>query len=262
MPLDYDTLAIAYARNRSIHPGVLRCLAETGEISATSHVLEVGCGTGNYSVALHEATGCRGAGVDPSAEMLAVARSRTDVLNFRQGRAEALPFPPPGFNLIFSVDVIHHLSDRPAYFREAARLLRPGGWLCTVTDSADDIRRRVPLSSHFPETVPVELARYPRVQTLQAEMAEAGFSTVWTETTELPYPLSEIRGYRERAYSSLHLIPDAAFQRGIERLEVELQAGPIEALSLYTLVWGELEIPGPGTNLTQEFVNTDGRGHG
>lgn len=240
MPLNYDTLAAAYARNRSVHPGVLGALVITGQLSSDSHVLEVGCGTGNYVISLHEATGCRGAGIDPSAEMLAVARSRTHALYFRQGRAESLPFTPPGFDLIFSVDVIHHVQDRVAFFREASRLLRPGGRLCTVTDSAEDIQRRRPLSSHFPETVAVEMARYPAIATLQAEMAKAGFASVWTETTEQPYPLTDIQSYRERAYSSLHLIPDAAFRQGIERMEQALTIGPIGALSLYTLVWGEL----------------------
>lgn len=238
MPLNYDTLSAAYARNRAVHPGVLSALVETGRVTDASHILEVGCGTGNYLIGIAEGTGCRGAGIDPSAEMLAVARSRTDAFYFRQGKAESLPFTPPGFDLIFSVDVIHHLTDRPAFFREAARLLRPGGRLCTVTDSAEDIRRRVPLSSHFPETVAVELERYPPIERLRAEMAAACFGTIWTETTELPYPLSDIRGYRERAYSSLHLIPDPAFQNGLARLEAELAEGPIAALSLYTLVWG------------------------
>lgn len=241
MPLNYDDLAAAYARNRNVHPGVLARLVENGPIGADTRVLEVGCGTANYIAALWEATGCRPAGIDPSAEMLAVARGRGLPIDLRQGRAETLPFADGSFDLIFSVDVIHHLTDRPAFFREAARLLRPGGRLCTVTDSAEDIHRRRPLSSHFPETVAVELARYPAIDRLRSEMAGVGFPAIWTETAELTYPLSDIRGYRERAYSSLHLIPDAAFQQGLARLEADLADGPIPALSLYTLLWGELK---------------------
>ena len=41
---------------------------------------------------------------------------------------------------------------------ETARTLRPGGWVCTVTDSAEIIRRREILSGYFPETVAIELA--------------------------------------------------------------------------------------------------------
>ena len=84
MPLNYDSLATAYARNRSIHPGVLGALVMTGQLSSDSYILEVGCGTGNYSISLHEESDCRGAGVDPSAEMLAVARSRADTLDSRR----------------------------------------------------------------------------------------------------------------------------------------------------------------------------------
>ena len=239
MPLDYDALAAAYARNRRIQPGVLRLLIETGKIGPASAVLEVGCGTGNYSIALREATGCSVTGVEPSAEMLAVAQARRSATEFRQGRAEALPVTDASCDLIFSVDVIHHVSDRAAFFREAARILHPGGRLCTVTDSPEDIRRRRPLSSHFPESVAIELARYPSVEVLRAEMAAAGFGSIWTETTELSYPLTDMQSYRERAYSALHLIPDDAFQRGVDQMERELRAGSITALSLYTLVWGE-----------------------
>jgi len=176
--------------------------------------------------------------------MLAVARARTDSLYLRRGRAESLPFTPPGFDLIFSVVAVSFQTKRVAFFREAVRLLRaggllrPGGRLCTVTDSAEDIRRRRPLSSHFPESVEVELACYPRIATIQAEMDATGFGSTWTATTEQGYQLTDIQGYRERAYSSLHLIPDDAFQRGIGQMENELNEGSVEALALYTLVWG------------------------
>jgi hypothetical protein len=57
---------------------------------------------------------------------------------------------------------------------------------------------------------------------------------------ELEYPLTDIRGYRERAYSSLLLIPDEALHQGLARMEQDLLAGPITALSLYTLIWGTM----------------------
>jgi SAM-dependent methyltransferase len=236
--LDYDTLAADYARHRRIHPGVLASLIATGNLSPSSAILEVGCGTGNYLAALHDHLGCSCAGIDPSAEMLATARQRTTQITFTQGRAESLAFPNSSFDLVYSVDVIHHVADRLASFREALRVLKPGGRLCTATDSEDDIPRRRPLSSHFPETIPVELARYPRLATLRAEMETAGFSPITTEQTELPYTLTDIQPYRDRAFSSLHLIPPDAHTRGIHRLETDLLTGPIPALSLYTLLWG------------------------
>jgi ubiquinone/menaquinone biosynthesis C-methylase UbiE len=71
--IDYDHLAAEYARHRTAHPEVLKRLAVTGSVGPASRVLDVGCGTGNYLIALHRLTGCAAWGIDPSEQMLARA---------------------------------------------------------------------------------------------------------------------------------------------------------------------------------------------
>lgn len=238
--LNYDALAADYAAHRRVHPEVLAALLETGAIGPASRVLEVGCGSGNYASAIRQAARCTVTGVDPSAGMLERARAHGPALDLHEGRAEALPFADGAFDLVYSVDVVHHVQDRPAFFAEAARVLAPGGRLCTATDSAEDIRRRVPLSSHWPETVAVELARYPSVGTLTIEMMAAGFGAIFEDHAEIAYPISDASAWRDRAFSSLHLIGDEAFARGLAKLEADVAAGPIEGVSLYTLLWGQV----------------------
>lgn len=235
---DYEAAAAAYARNRTVHPGVVGDLIHEAGLHAGSRVLDVGCGTGNYARALQEATGCAISGVEPSDQMRQRAENAVTWTALVAGSAEILPFPDGSFDLVYSTDVIHHVGDRGAYFAEAARVLALGGKIATVTDSPEDIARRRPLSNYFPETVAIEEQRYPTVETLRGEMAAAGLTGIHETHVELEYPLTDIRGYRERAYSSLLLIPDDALQRGVGRLEQDLLAGPISALSLYTLVWG------------------------
>ena len=238
LPMGYDALAADYARHRRVHPEVLKNLLLVGEIGASSRVLEVGCGTGNYTVALQGAVGCTCWGIDPSEEMLALARRSGGGILFRAGMAERLEFDPESFDLVFSVDVIHHVADRAAYLREACRVLRRGGKLCTVTDSEEIICRRQPLTTHFPETVEPELQRYPRVGELKTLMAEAGFGAVEDAVVEFAYVLSDIQAYRDKAFSSLHLISDRAFRAGIARMERDLRDGPIPCVSRYLLLWG------------------------
>jgi ubiquinone/menaquinone biosynthesis C-methylase UbiE len=256
LELDYDRLAAEYARHRRVHPGVLGRLVAGAGLTAASRVLEVGCGTGNHAAALVGAVGCACVGVDPSAAMLARARARPDPVAVARARAERLPCADGAFDLVYSVDVIHHVRDRAAHVAEAYRVLAPGGWVCTVTDSAADIRRRRPLSSHFPETVAVELDRYPPTDVLRVELAAAGFAEVGEEGVELAYALTDLQPYRDRVFSSLHLIPDEAYRRGLTRLEADLAAGPVPALSVYTLVWGRkgwgretCQSPGSGGHL-------------
>jgi ubiquinone/menaquinone biosynthesis C-methylase UbiE len=236
--LDYNDLAADYARHRKMHPGVFAALMAGGELGPGSRVLEVGCGSGNYASAIRAATGATVHGIDPSREMLAAAAAQDPELVLAEGSAEHLDFAVGQFDLVYSVDVIHHVKDRPAFFEGTRAILRPGGKLCTVTDSHHDIARRIPLSSHFPETIPIELARYPSIGTLTREMMLAGFGAIFEEHTERTYDLTDISGYRDRAYSSLHLIDDESFVQGIARLEEDLAAGPINAVSLYTLLWG------------------------
>lgn len=205
------------------------------QVGAT-RVLEVGCGTGNYGGALRQAPGAYLAGVDPSAGMLALAQGRG--LDLAAGRGEALPFATASFDLLFTVDVVHHMADVPALFREAHRVLRPGGLLGTATDSERIIATRQPLAVYWPETVAVELQRYHPIAALRTWMETAGFDDLHEEQVEQPYQLTDPGPYQQRAYSTLRLISDEAWRRGLARLEADLARGPVACVARYLLLWG------------------------
>lgn len=236
--VNYDQAAGEYAAHRRIHGGVFRELCERGELGPCSSVLEVGCGTGNHAAALVAHTGCTVVGLDPAAGMLAQARAHSERAGWLQARAEHLPFAAHGLDLAFSVDVIHHVADRAGFYQEVARLLRPGGRLCTVTDSASIIRQREVLSGYFPETVEIELARYPRLAEIETWLAEAGLVERHIVTVEEPYEITGAQPFRDRAYSSLHLIPEEAWRAGLARLERDLEHGSVRGASRYVCVWG------------------------
>ncbi|GAA1312091.1 methyltransferase domain-containing protein [Saccharothrix xinjiangensis] len=105
----------------------------TLRLRAGEHLLDIGCGTGVPAVRVAQRTGARVTGVNVSREHLAraeaVARSEgvSDRVSFRYGNAMDLDFPDGSFDAALSIEVFAHLSDRPRAFREAARVLRPGG---------------------------------------------------------------------------------------------------------------------------------------
>ena len=144
-----------------------------------------------------------------------------------QGRAEAIPLATAAAGLLFSVDVIHHVRAVPAYFAEARRVLRPGGLICTATDSEEIIATRRPLATYWPETVPSELERYHPISRLRQWLEGAGFQGVRDEEVEFAYLLHDAEPYRRRAYSTLQRIDDEAWRRGLARLEADLQRAPV-----------------------------------
>src|SRR5574340_1137623 len=92
---------------------------------------EICCGRGEL-LALFGADAVRGVGVDISPTMLQHGQSfHNHPANFLfvQGDATNLPLGSGEFSGIFMLGGIHHVADRPNLFREAFRILRPGGHL-------------------------------------------------------------------------------------------------------------------------------------
>jgi SAM-dependent methyltransferase len=234
----YQSIAPEYVRHRRVHPEVLRSLISTGGIDRNSSVLDVGCGTGNYLLALSEIVGCDCWGIDPSEAMLVEARRRLTKALMFCASAEHPGLPLNQFDLVFAVDVVHHLTDRPRSFRKCFRILRPGGKLCLVTESAEMIRRREPHATYFPEAVEIELARYPSVVALKSELHGAGFVELQELGVECRAELIDIEPYRTKVHSSLQLMSNSAFNAGLERLEHDLRSGPIPYTWRYLLLWG------------------------
>lgn len=233
-----DETAHGYARHRRGHAFVVDAMRRLQQKSPGGTVLEIGCGTGVYAVALAEGGASRVYAMDLSAPMLRRAAVHEKV-TYLQGRAAHLPFTDGAMDMIFSVNVIHHLRAVDTYFREAARILKPGGILCTATDSKAIIERRVPLSRYWPSTVPPELLRYHDIPRLRTAMAAAGFRNLdeWQGRSE--FIIGDTSAYREKAFSCLRLIPEREFTRGLNAMEADLHLGPVKGASELVFLWGE-----------------------
>src|SRR5439155_9802243 len=145
-------------------------------------------------------------------------------------------FADASFDLVFSVDVVHHVRDRVASIVEAHRVLRPHGRFCMVTDDEDSIRTRVH-SRYFPELIEPEVARYPSLNLLRSALQAAHFTEITEERTAAVFEVTDLEPYRQKAFSSLHLIGEEAHRRGLANMEADLRTGPIAGLASNLLLW-------------------------
>jgi ubiquinone/menaquinone biosynthesis C-methylase UbiE len=106
-------------------------VADAARIETGQRVLDVACGTGVLAREIARRVGPSGAvvGVDVNEGMLAVARRNAPRIEWRQGRAEALPFDDDGFDHVVCQFALMFFEDRRAAIREMTRVLRPGGQL-------------------------------------------------------------------------------------------------------------------------------------
>ena len=103
-------------------------------LTPTLRLLDLGCGAGGALTFVLRAVGCRATGLERSAAAVALARDRAAALDVA-GRAtieeadldHPLPVEGASFDAAMSLDVVLHLRDRAALFREVARSLVPGG---------------------------------------------------------------------------------------------------------------------------------------
>ena len=109
-----------FERNRHAYRSELQAMRAL--LSPEGDGLEVGVGTGRFAVPLGVALG-----LDPSRAMMAEARRRR--ITVVEGIAESLPFKDARFDQVLMVTVVFLLENPDAAFREARRVLKPGGAL-------------------------------------------------------------------------------------------------------------------------------------
>lgn len=111
-------------------------------------VLETGCGPGWFSPGLAaRLSGGDLVLLDAQAGMLDLARLRLHAAGAAsfsaiQGLADQLPFADAVFDRILMATVLGEVPDPAAGMAEAARVLKPGGWLCLLEAAGDPDRIR------------------------------------------------------------------------------------------------------------------------
>jgi ubiquinone/menaquinone biosynthesis C-methylase UbiE len=213
----FDKFASGYARYWApvLAPAVRTLLDELeAVVGAPDRILDVGTGTGQLALgALARWPAATVDGIDVSSGMATVAEAEAARLLGRAGRkrfkvqvapADELPFEDERFDLAISSFVFQLVPGRARAFREARRVLRPGGNLSFVTwlldDRAfrpdqvfDDALEELDLEPRAFDGRPGDLASVDRAA---GELRRAGFAAVTAHPGMIVHRFS-VDGYIE-----------------------------------------------------------------
>jgi len=157
-------------------------------------VLETAAGTGIVTRALLRALpAARIVATDLNQPMLdhAAAKVSADRVSWQKADAQALPFPDQFFDAVICQFGVMFFPDRQQAYREARRVLKPGGRF--IFNAWDAIEHNefahlaaAAVAAMFPDDPPDFLARTPHgyhdLQRIMADARSAGFTDVTGET--------------------------------------------------------------------------------
>ena len=125
-----------YARTAAELAPAAEVLVEIAGVEPGDHVLDVGCGTGNASLAA-AARGAVVSAIDPSPALVDIARARSDAagagVQTIVAEAGALPFTDRAFDVVVSSFAVIFSPDAAASLREMVRVARPEGVVALST---------------------------------------------------------------------------------------------------------------------------------
>jgi len=142
-----------------------------GSRTPGARVVDLACGNGRIGRWLVSVGATAVVGVDRSAEMLAHAVARGVYERTLVADVTATGLPEASFDGAITSMALCHVPDLHAFFREASRLLRPGGWLAVLDYHPFFLFMGIP--THFDplgggETIAIENHVHPLSRFFQA----------------------------------------------------------------------------------------------
>jgi MPBQ/MSBQ methyltransferase len=158
-------------------PATIHAVAKMG-LKGDHHVVDVGCGIGGASRYIAATLGCRITGIDltpgyiAAAEELARRTGLSDRVCYRVASALDMPFQDGEFDAAITIHAAMNIKDRAGLYKEAARVLKPGGTFCiydVMKGEKEGLRYPVP----WAETAATSHLASP--QEMQGLLRDAGF---------------------------------------------------------------------------------------
>lgn len=183
-------------------------------------VLDLGCGTGIYSMGLRDEINVMICGLDPSIEMLRLAKQKSKDIHWLKAVGEHLPMRNSLFDSIFSSQVWHHIQKKQLTAKECGRISKRGGKAIIRTISQDQLHKKI-VFHYFPEIKENQLRVYPSNQEFTFYFKNAGFRSIEFQKYNLKrYQTVEelIEIAEKRLWSMFRPITQEGLEEGVKEL--------------------------------------------
>lgn len=201
----YDKIGNQYNTTRQADPYLSKVMYEYLSQSGNGPFLEIGCGTGNYTRALHD-RGLEIMGVDPSELMLATANANHPHITFQKGTAEEPGLPQNYFRGILAMLTIHHWTDLAKGFQALDQICQLGARMVIFTSTPSQMDGYW-LNHYFPEMLKQSKIQMPTLERVLEGMANTRFELEETQPYSIAQDLKDLFLYNGKHDPEIYFNP-------------------------------------------------------
>lgn len=223
---DYSKIAKVYDDARPLSEKNiniwLKLISEKINIQGDITLLDLGCGTGRFTIPIATQLGYSVTGADASKDMVIKASVKKDAERamWDVQDASSLTYSDDSFDAVFMSHLLHHIDAPLKVLGECYRVLKPGGVLLNRYGALEDFND--PEHVFFSEVIEIDKERCATKSQMENWFTMTGFSRVSSKTiTQQTYQKAEERfeAVKLKSTSVLTLISKASYEKGLETFQ-------------------------------------------
>jgi len=262
----YDEIGKTYSQTRMADARITSAIIRALDLATPSTIVDVGAGTGNYSVELAK-LGHITLAVEPSEVMRKQGKKHKN-LRWIEGTAEALPFDECSVDGIISTLALHHFTDLEKSFSEMVRVVKAHGRIVLLIADPRLCKEDCWLVDYFGAIIKQSYSLYRPIREVVEQLKRVSGQDVEILPFMVPHDITD--GFFASAWRKPHLYLDPSFRAGIsplakassellqpilQRLEDDLETGLWE--QKYGYVLNKVDYEGGYRILIVESISND-----
>ena len=238
----YDHIGIDYNLTRKADDYLVKRLFYHLSPASGEWYLDIGCGTGNYTIALYHKD-LQFIGIDPSHQMLNKAKAKNTAIDWRIGKAEDIPLSDESVGGSIATLTLHHWVNLHKGFQELSRVLKPNAKVVCFTSTPKQMKGYW-LNHYFPKMMEHSIAQMPSGETIAHHLRANGFNVLTFEKYAVKADLQDLFLYsgkhhpkrylneqiRKGISSFSALADDTEIREGLFKLEKDMENGSIHQI--------------------------------
>lgn len=235
----YDVIGTNYNTTRTADSYLFNRLLTLLNPSTKGTYLDIGCGTGNYTKQFDK-KGYQFIGIDPSSEMLEKAKTPSNNVLWKIGKAEILGLSENSIDGIVASLTLHHWDSLDQGFASLHKVLKPEGNIVIFTATPEQMKGYW-LCHYFPKMLEDSMNQMPSLETVKRSLHKNGLVIEKTEKYFIKPDLEDLFLYSGKHNPKLYFNPKVRHgissfsslsnalevENGLNALEKDIDSGKI-----------------------------------